>query len=91
MVGPAVSTWRVIRSEDGVLGSMPSLTQRSRSRSVITPTRSSPGASTIAAPVSASIIRRAASPIGVAGATDTICVDITSVSCIDPLYWRPAT
>jgi hypothetical protein len=82
VVGDAVSTWRVMRSDTGRLGSMPSLTQRSRSRSVITPTSSSPGASTIAAPTSESTIFRAASPIRVSGETATRLVDITSVSCM---------
>src|SRR5581483_1565184 len=80
--GAAVSTWRVIRSATGVAGSVPSLMQRSRSRSVITPTSASPGASTTAAPTSDSIMRRAASPIRVSGATETTWVDMTSVSSI---------
>ena len=45
---------------------MPSLKQRSRSRSVITPTSSSPSITTVA-PVSASTIRLAASPMALSG------------------------
>ena len=84
--GDAVSTWRVMRSDTGTVGSMPSLTHRSRSRSVITPTRSSPSASTIAAPTSCSTMRRAASPTRVSGVTATSKVLMTSVSCMVRVY-----
>src|SRR6185312_12195398 len=80
--GAAVSTWLVIRSLTGVAGSLPSLTQRIRSRSLITPTRSPASSTTIAAPTSASTMRRAASPIWVSGDTETTCVAMTSVSSI---------
>src|SRR4029079_9189219 len=87
--GAAVSTWRVIRSLTGVAGSGPSLPQRIRSRSLLTPPRSPDSSTTIAAPTSASTMRRAASPIWVSGDTVTTCVAITSVSSISPSVRAP--
>src|SRR4051812_16077853 len=80
--GEAVRTWLVIRSLTGVVGSVPSLTQRIRSRSVMTPTRSPASSTTIAAPTSDSTMRRAASPTCMSGETVTTSVAMTSVSSI---------
>src|SRR6188768_653693 len=79
--GDAVITCRLMRSETGVSGLHASGIARMRSRSEMTPTRSSLSMTT-AAPVSRAIMRRAASAIVVSGDTASTSVAMRSASCI---------